>query len=352
MSDLTAVVLAVALLVGNASFVGAEFALVSARRTQIEPRAADGSRRARVTLRAMERVSLMMAGAQLGITVCSLGLGAVGEPAVAHLLEPLFDAVGVPEALLHVVSFAIAMSIVVFAHMVLGEMVPKNIALAGPTRSALLLGPPLYGVVRVLKPLIWLLNMLANVVLRLLRVQPQDEVSTTFTREEVAGLIEESRREGLIDDTSGELMAGALELEVLTMGDVAVRRDKLVTVPEGSSVQQVQDLCASTGFSRFPVRSASGGLAGYLHVKDLLAVPPERLAEPFDAKRIRPFVTVTPSSLLREGVARMQRRGGHMGRVVDPETGTITSVVMLEDALEEMIGEVGDATQHDPTSGP
>ncbi|HSE56059.1 MAG TPA: CNNM domain-containing protein, partial [Nocardioidaceae bacterium] len=200
MSDLTALGLALVLLLGNAFFVGAEFALISSRRTQIEPRAQQGSRRARTTLRAMEQVSLMMAGAQLGITICSLGLGAVGEPAVAHLLEKPFASTGVPEGLLHPVAFAVALTIVVSLHMVIGEMVPKNIALAGPERSALLLGPPLFGIVQVLRPLIWLLNRVANLVLRAIRVEPKDEVTSAFTQEEVSGLVAESRREGLLDE--------------------------------------------------------------------------------------------------------------------------------------------------------
>src|SRR5690606_21592005 len=197
MSDYTALILAVVLLAANAFFVGAEFALISARRSQIEPRAAAGSRVARTTLRAMEQVSLVMAGAQLGITICSLGLGAVGEPAVAHLIQPGLDALGVPEGLVHPIAFVIAMTIVVYLHVVLGEMVPKNIAIAGPERSALVLGPPMMVVVSVLRPLILLINACANAILRLMRIEPKDEVSSTYTREQVAALVEESRGEGL-----------------------------------------------------------------------------------------------------------------------------------------------------------
>ena len=145
MSDTVAVVLAVLLLAGNAFFVGAEFALVSARRSAIEPLAEAGDSRARTTLRAMEQVSLMMAGSQLGITVCSLGLGAVAEPAVAHRLERVFELLGLPQWLLHPLAFAIALAVVVALHMVLGEMVPKNLAIAGPERSALLFRPPARG---------------------------------------------------------------------------------------------------------------------------------------------------------------------------------------------------------------
>jgi CBS domain containing-hemolysin-like protein len=348
MSDLVAILVALALLAGNAFFVGAEFALISARRTQIEPRAESGSRAARMTLRAMENVSLMMAGAQLGITAASLGLGAVGEPAVAHLIEPGLVALGMPEGLLHPVAFVVAMTVVVFLHMVLGEMVPKNIAIAGPDRSALLLGPPLYAVVLALKPVLWLLNQVANLVLRVLRVEPQEEVSSTFTREEVAGLIAESRREGLIEGPQGDLLEGALSLEERTIADVVVPFEDLVTVGLEDTVDHVESLCVESGFSRFPVAAAPGDLRGYLHVKDLLGVPPERAGRPFDHHWIRPLVAVAGSGTLRDAVAAMQRKGAHMARVADPETGSVSGVVMLEDALEEMVGEVRDAAQRSP----
>ncbi|MDD9205830.1 CNNM domain-containing protein, partial [Georgenia sp. 10Sc9-8] len=204
-----ALVVFVVLLLGNAFFVGAEFALVSARRTQIEPRAAEGGRAARVALKGMENVSLMMAGAQLGITACSLGLGAVGEPAVARIIEVPFVAAGMPSGLVHPVALVISLVIVVFLHMVLGEMVPKNIALAGPDRAALVLGPVHYGIVWVLRPVIWLVNELANLILRALKVEPKDEVTSAFTREEVAGFVAESGREGLLDDDELTLLTGA-----------------------------------------------------------------------------------------------------------------------------------------------
>src|SRR6201991_708083 len=176
MSSGTAVVVAVLLLLGNAFFVGAEFALVSARRTQIEPRADAGSRMARTTLRAMENMSLVIGVNQLGITVCSLVLGAVGEPAVAHVLEPAFEAVHVPDSLLHPISFVVGLAIVVYLHVVLGEMIPKNIALAGPDRAALVLGPPIWAIVTVLRPVVVLINAIAALVLRLFGVQLRDEV--------------------------------------------------------------------------------------------------------------------------------------------------------------------------------
>jgi len=345
MSDLAAVILAVVLLAANAFFVGAEFALISARRTQIEPRAAAGSRVARTTIRAMENVSLVMAGAQLGITVSSLGLGAVGEPAVAHLLEPAFHALGVPDRLLHPVAFVVAMSIVVYLHVVLGEMVPKNIALAGPERSALLLGPPMMLVVIVLKPVVVTLNAIANAILRLMHVEPKDEVTSAFTRDEVAALVDQSRGEGLLPEDEYDRLAGALGFTERTVTSVLMPYDDLATVPRGATVEDVEAVCAATGFSRFPVAD-DGELLGYLHIKDVLETDPERRSRKVPDKWVRPFASVQPHDVLHDALESLQRRGAHMGRVVQ-EDGTVLGLVTLEDVLEELVGEIRDAAHAD-----
>lgn len=342
MSDLTALVVAVLLLAANAFFVGAEFALISARRTQIEPRAAAGSRVARTTLRAMENVSLVMAGAQLGITVASLGLGALGEPAVAHLLEPVFEDLNVPENLLHPVSFVVAMTIVVYLHVVLGEMVPKNIALAGPERSALVLGPPMMLVVTVLKPVVVALNAIANAVLRLMRVEPKNEVTSAFTREEVAALVDQSRGEGLLPETEYDRLSGALGFTERTVTSVLMAAGDLSTVRRGATVAEVEQVCAATGYSRFPVAAEEGELIGYLHIKDVLETDPARRQRAVDDKWVRPFATVRPHEVLHDALETLQRKGAHMGRVVDDE-GTVLGLVTLEDVLEELVGEIRDA---------
>ena len=349
MSDTAGLLLALALLAGNAFFVGAEFALISARRTQIEPRAVAGSTRARSTLRAMENVSLMMAGAQLGITVCSLGLGAVGEPAVAHLIEGPLDAAGVPEALLHPIAFALALSIVVFLHMVLGEMVPKNIALAVPERSALALGPVLALVVTVLRPLIWVLNQGANLVLRLLKVQPKDEITSAFTRDEVAGLVSESRREGLLDDREHDLLAGALQFDERRVGEFVIPPAELVTVAPTGTVAELEQLCASTGFSRFPIRDPDGNWLGYVHVKDLLDAPAELRHQPVEPRWVRPLPVVAAHDPLGKVLTALQRSGAHLAQVAASDRPDQTSapggLVALEDVLEQLVGEVRDATR-------
>jgi CBS domain containing-hemolysin-like protein len=342
MSDTAAILLAVVLLGLNAFFVGAEFALISARRSQIEPRAQEGSRMARTTLHAMENVSLMMAGAQLGITMCSLGLGAVGEPAVAHLVEPGLHALGVPDAFLHPIAFAIALSVVVYLHVVLGEMVPKNIALAGPERAALVLGPPMVGVVTVLRPVIVVFNACANATLRLLKVEPKDEVSSTFTREEVAQLVEESRGEGLLQADEYDRLAGALGFTEKTVQDVLMRPGGLATVRRGSTAAEVETLCAATGFSRFPVESEDGELVGYLHIKDVLETDEERRQRVIEEKWIRPFAPVRATDSLHEALETLQRKGAHLARVVEPD-GRVLGLATLEDVIEELVGEIRDA---------
>jgi CBS domain containing-hemolysin-like protein len=341
MSDLTLIGLTAVLLLANAFFVGAEFAIISARRTTIEPRAIEGSRSARTTLRAMENVSLMLAGCQLGITICSLGLGSLGEPAVAHVLEGGFEQFGLPEGLLHPVSFVIALAIIVSLHVVIGEMVPKNLALALPDRAALLLTPILVWIVRLGRPLLVLVNGLANAVLRLLRVTPRDEVTSAFTRDEVAGLVAESRREGLLDLGEEQLLTGALEFEERYATTVLLPLDQVVTLPVHTTPRAVEDAVARTGFSRFPVVDAEGVLSGYLHLKDVLCDDDAALDEEISPDLIRPLPSVVENDRLREVLATLQRTGAHLALVTDG-SGGVRGLVALEDVLEELVGEITD----------
>jgi CBS domain containing-hemolysin-like protein len=349
MSATTAIVLTLVLLALNAFFVGAEFALISARRSQIEPRDQAGSRMARTTLRAMENVSLMMAGAQLGITICSLALGAVGEPAVAHLIAPGLEALHVPHELVHPISFVVALAVVVFLHVVLGEMVPKNIALAGPGRAAIALGPPMLMVVTVLRPLIVALNAVANGALRLLRVEPKDELSSTYTREEVAALVEESHGEGLLESDEYDRLAGALGFTEKSVTAVLMPPVSLTTVPRGVTAEEVEAVCAATGYSRFPVTGEGGDLMGYLHIKDVLETDPARRTRPVADKWIRPFAPVPAGAPLHDALETLQRRGAHMARVVDG-AGTTLGLATLEDVIEELVGEIRDAAHLDEPS--
>lgn len=347
MSTTLALTISLFLLAGNAFFVGAEFALISARRSVIEPRAEDGHWAARITLGAMEQVSLMMAGAQLGITLCTLGLGALAEPAIAHGLEGVFHDFGIPESLVHPVALLVALFLVGGLHVILGEMVPKNIALAGPDRSALALGPPMAAVVKVLKPVIWLLNKSANGVLRLVGVTPSDEVTSAFTRDEVAGLVEESRREGMLDADETRLLTGALEFEERDAGAVLLPMETIVTLPITVTPAEVEEAAGRTGFSRFPV-TRDGEMIGYLHLKDALEVKEKHRNRPIAESWVRPLPTVRLTDPLREVLEAMQSSNAHLARVVvrgGRGRSKTVGVLALEDVLEELIGEVRDAAQ-------
>ena len=344
MSAPLAITIAAVLLALNAFFVGAEFALVSARRSTIEPHAEAGSRAARVTLGAMEQISLMLAGAQLGITICSLGLGYLGEPAIAHLIEVPFELIGMPEALLHPVAFGIALSLIGMLHVVLGEVVPKNIALARPDRAALALGPPLALLVRITHPAIAVLNASANLVLRIGGVTPKDEVTSAFTRDEVAGLVEQSRREGLLNPSEGQVLREALAFDERTAERVLLDLAQLRTIPADATPEQVEQLAADTGFSRFPVADADGTLTGYLHLKDALETEHVHRTRPIAPRWIRPLPAVAVNDPLHVVLATMQRTGAHLACVRD-EHGETLGVVTLEDVLEELVGEIRDETQ-------
>lgn len=343
MSEPVALLIGAVLLGLNAFFVGAEFALISARRSTIEPLAEAGGRAARRTLGAMERVSLMMAGAQLGITICSLGLGYIAKPAVSDLLKGPLGGLGIPDGFVYPISFAVALTVVAVLHVVIGEMVPKNIALARPDRSALVLGPVLQLVVRLLWPGIASLNWIANTVLRLAGVEPKDEVTSAFTRDEVAGLVDESRREGLIEPTQEHLLLGALQFEERDVRSVLLPADRLETVTFDVTPEQVEHCAARTGYSRFPVCDDTGALAGYLHLKDALEVEDRHRRRPIAARWVRPLPAVASTDSLRHVLAEMQRTGAHLAQVRDGNA--VVGVAALEDVLEELVGEIRDETR-------
>ncbi len=347
MSTWFAVGLTFVLLALNSLFVASEFALISARRTQLEPLAQAGKRSARLALKAMENVTLAMAAAQLGITMCSLGLGAISEPAIAHLLEPAFELADVPSALVHPISFAIALTLVVFLHVVYGEMVPKNLALAAPDRASLVLGPFMLGIIALLKPIVIALNAIANGAVRMVGIEPKDEVASTFTHDEVAGLVEESRREGLLDEDEYGLVTGALDFHDATVARVLMPADTLVTIGREATPAEVEVACADTGFSRFPVVDDEGELTGYLHIKDVLSTDDAVRSAPIADKWVRPLATVGSTVGLLDALRTMQARGSHMARVADESSGAVQGVVMLEDVLEELVGEIRDAERQE-----
>ncbi len=342
-----ALVGALLLLAANAFFVGAEFALISARRDRLESMAARGIHRARTVIRAGEKLSLMLAAAQLGITISSLGLGALGEPLVAHQLEWLAGPLGVPDAVLHTVSFIVALGIVTVAHILLGEMVPKNIAIAGPERTALWMVPPLVAWMRLARSVIAVLNWIANHVLRAFGVQPRDELESAYSPEELANLIADSSREGLLDSQEHRRLTQTLSTMERTVADVLIPIPGLTTVPAEPTLGDIERAVAHTGFSRFPLQDGrlgtDGPLVGYLHVKDVLDLLGRPADTPVPSSSVRPLPEVQSTAKLDEALALLRRSGSHLARVAGPD-GSTPGVVALEDLVEEYVGTVRDAT--------
>jgi CBS domain containing-hemolysin-like protein len=328
----------------NAFFVGAEFAVISARRSQIEPKAEAGSRAAKTTLYAMEHATLMLATSQLGITVCSLLILNVSEPAIHHLLEIPLHLTGWPEEVIGTIAFVIALVLVSFLHVVFGEMVPKNLSFSLPDRMALLLAPPLVVVSRVFRHVIGSLNWVANGVLRLFGVQPKNEATSSYTFDEVANIVAHSTREGVLSDSTGAL-SNAFEFTSKRVRDTEVRLDKLVSLSEAATPAEVERAVAQHGFSRYVLVDDDGEPTGYLHLKDVIDLEDEgEFLEPVPPKRIRHLISIFRETELEDALATMRRSGVHIARVFD-ESGATRGVLFLEDIIEELVGEVRDATR-------
>ena len=347
MSDFLGVLLTALLLAANAFFVGAEFALISSRRDRLEALAEQGKHSAVAVIRAGENLSLMLAGAQLGITVCSILLGRIGEPAVAHLLEKPFDHFGVPEAVLHTVSFVVALTLVVVLHVLLGEMVPKNIAIAGPESTAMLLIPPYLIWMRIARPFIAFYNWCANVTLRAADVEVRDELAITVSTVELSEMIAESRLEGLLDPEEHMRLTRALRIRNRVVSDVALPLAEIHAVQvesagSGPTVGAIQRALAATGYSRFPVTERSGRFIGYLHIKDVLGLIDHPDAV-IDRSAVRPLPQVPDTLPLADALTRMRRSNSHLA-LVSNDVGVVVAMVALEDLVEDLVGTVRDGT--------
>jgi CBS domain containing-hemolysin-like protein len=347
MSELLGVGLTVLLLAANAFFVGSEFALISARRDRLEALAEAGKHSAVTVIRAGENLSLMLAGAQLGITVCSILLGRIGEPAVAHLLEKPFHAFGIPETVLHTVSFVVAITLVVVLHVLLGEMVPKNIAIAGPESTAMLLIPAYLIWMRVARPVIAFYNWCANITLRAMGVQVKDELDITVSTVELAEMIAESLAEGLLDPEEHLRLTRALQIRDRVVANVAVPLAEIHAVPvtaagSGPTVHAIEHALAETGYSRFPITDPSGHFLGYLHIKDVLPLidDPDAVIDP---STVRPLPRVRDTLPLPDALSRMRRSNSHLALVTNAH-GDVVAMVTLEDLFEDLVGTVRDGT--------
>ena len=335
---------AVVLLALNGFFVAAEFALLAARRSRIEQLAGEGDKRARHALNGIKELSLMLAGAQLGITVCSLLLGAVAEPAIAHLLESLLHPLTDHEALRHGIAYVVGLTIVVFLHMVVGEMAPKSWAIAHPEASALTLARPFRSFALVFRPVLALLNLMANGVVRLVGVEPQPELAMAHAPADLLLLLDESAGHGSIAAEEHRLLSRSLELSGLDAVAAMTPRRDVVAVEEWAKASDVALLARTSGRSRIVVHGGDlDHVVGAVHAKDILLVDPADRATVTAGELARP-VPVTHEHHLLEDLLVEMRTNHQMLTVVVDEHGVVVGIVTLEDVLEELIGDFEDET--------
>lgn len=332
----------VLLLILNGFFVAAEFAFTAASRHQLEARP---GRAARAAVASIDELSFTLAGAQLGITIASLLLGAVAEPAVASLIEAgVGSFIEIPESVLHPVAFAVSLLIVVFLHMVIGEMAPKNIAIADPERSSIIMAIPFRAYSTVFRPVIWVLNGLANLGLRSFGIDP-DDVGEAHTADDLASMITAGRREGVVEEFAHRLLTGAIDLGDLEATDVMVPRPDVVAVSAGASATDLEETFTTHGYSRVPLYGEDlDDLLGFAHMKDLLALSPEQMQQSLPERLVRPLLFVPESVRIDRLLEEMRRERNHLAAVIDEHGGT-AGIVTMEDIVEEVVGEIRD--EHD-----
>ena len=334
----------VLLLAANAFFVAAEFAIVKVRGIRVEALADQGSAVARMTLRILRNVEAYLSACQLGITMASLGLGWIGEPAVAALLEPLFRELGIGAAALHTISFLLGFLIFSSLHIVVGEQVPKTFAIRKPEPVALWVAYPLHAFYLIFFPLNWGLNWASRAILTALKVA---EVShhDVFSGEELRDLIDLSRQHGMVGKQERDMLGGILDLAGVEVSEVMTHRKDMTTIDADAPPEQIFDQVVGSPYTRLPLwRGDPDSIIGVLHAKDLLArvrSNPANLAGlDVAALATPPWFIPDTTALLHQLLAFRQRRS-HLAFVVD-EYGDLEGLVTLEDILEEIVGEITD----------
>lgn len=335
-------ILMILLLLANGFFVAAEFAYITARRNVLG-QSTSGS--ARIAVGLNKNLSLSLTAAQLGITMASLGLGAVAEPAVAHLLEEALGFIPLSEQVIHIIALIVALLIVVFLHMVIGEMAPKNIAISNPERSATVLARLFRGFIIVFRPLIALLNATANGVLRLFGVKPADSLEVGHTADDLAVIIATGQQEGVIEEFTHRLLTGAIIFGDLDAAEAMIPRPDVVAVPVSATVADVERVMKRTGHSRIPVHGETlDDVLGFVHVKDLMRVADEARPQTLERGLIREILFVPESAHIRSVLDEMRATRIHFAVVVD-EHGSTAGIITMEDIAEELVGEIRD--EHD-----
>ena len=347
-----AIAVGLVLIVFNGAFVAIEFGLIGAKRAVVDSAAETGKRSALAAQRMQSDVLTTLGGAQLGITLCSLAVGRLTEPAIAGLIErALHGIVEIPEAVLHAIGFGIGLGIVTVLHMVFGEMVPKNLALIGPERTLLVLARPMAAYLYVARPIARALQWLANGMTRMLRVEPTSELADVATPAELTLMARDSLAEGHIASADVAMLERAMRFEATTVSDVMAPAGEVAAVRLADRITEVEQQFARTGRSRLVVHGTGpDDVRGMLHSNDLAAFVQRDAADLAEADRtaaaaepagrglLRRMLAFGPDVTLDEALRRMQRARIHLAVVADAQGRTL-GVVALDDLLRSLIGD-------------
>ncbi|HEY7975475.1 MAG TPA: hemolysin family protein [Ktedonobacterales bacterium] len=338
-----------ALVATNGFFVAAEFALVKVRVTRVEQLVQEGNALARIVQRQTSHLDSYIAATQLGITLASLALGWVGEPSLAHLVEPLFQWVGsvwAAEGIANTVAIAFSFALITAFHIVLGELVPKSIALQRTERVSLFVAVPLLVFARVFRPFIAFMNGVGNAIVRLLGFSSGGEHESVHSVEELEIIVAQSRKAGVLDAEEEVLLRHIFDFSDKTARDVLTPRSDIVALAHDTTVTEAARVCFESGYTRLPVyRETLDQIVGILHAKDLLgAHADDGGATPTVESLARPASFVLESQHLGDVLTIFRQEGTHLALVVD-EYGQVDGLVTMEDVLEEIVGQIQD--EHD-----
>src|SRR5437773_11440949 len=330
-------VIAFVLVIANGFFVASEYSFVRVRATQLDELARAGSVRAKLAARIADRLDSYISAAQLGITLASLAIGWIGEPAIAALVAPILG--WLPEPLFHLVAFALAFGAITYAHIVIGELAPKYLAIQRAVQLALLCAYPFDVFYRLVYPINWFVNSSANSLLRWIGITPRADLNV-HSDKELRMLVAASAKQGVLQESARVIVGNALDFADTVVRQVMVPRTEIVAVPEDLDLSGLIAMARQTRFSRFPVyREDLDHIVGVVHVKDLLGVDRTSRAVAHDLMRRVPFI---PETLrLDQALAEFRRQRAGLAIVID-EFGGTAGLVTLEDVIEQLVGEVRD----------
>lgn len=329
----------------NAFFVVSEFSIVKIRRTKLEELAHSGNKRAKIALHINEHLNTYLSATQLGVTLASLGLGWLGEPAVARLLEDLFGGLFADNhVLLHSLSFGIAFTFITLLHVVLGELVPKSMAIQDTERYAMLVAVPLYSFDKVCRPIIWCFDHVSIWILKLMGIQQADETEDAHSEEEIKLIIDASQKGGVIDDTESEIIQNAICFSEIFAHEIMIPRQDMVCIYQNSSFNEVMELVKQNKHTRFPLcANDKDQILGMIHIRDLLECKNTQHKDILN-RICRKILFVPENKSISEILHEMMKKRIHLAIVVDEYGGT-AGLLSMEDILEELVGEIRD--EHD-----